>query len=343
VVSYELSGKTGAKTNEVKSSFLATDNFPSDHYFARTCAGRKNLSNWISSSSLSGAVPLLEAFRQGLREFGWVEGKNVAFEYRFAEGKGSEHRKELAAELVRLKVDVIVARATSGSMVAKEASSTIPIVMVAGGDPVGAGIIKSLAQPGGNITGISSLSHELITKRLEILKDVVPKLSLMAVLSVGERGGVGPERQIKELEPAAQSLQVKLLFLEAKREMKGLESAFETAVRKRVDAITPISGPPAFALRKPIVELATKYRLPAIYSAKEFVDVGGLMSYGIDYPHLYRRAATYIDKILKGANPADLPVEQPTKFEFVVNLKTAKQIGLTIPPNVLARADKVIR
>jgi putative tryptophan/tyrosine transport system substrate-binding protein len=298
---------------------------------------------YLDDTSFSAASPRWEAFQQRLRELGWVEGKNIAFEYRFGEGKGVERLKELAAELVRLKVDLIVARATSGSLAAKEATSTIPIVMTGVGDPVGAGIVKSLAQPGGNITGVTNLSPELNTKRIEVLKDVVPKLSLMGVLLIGERGGVGTERQIKELEPAARSLKVKLLYLEAKREPKGLENAFETARRTRIDAFATISSPSTFAERNRIVELAAKHRLPAIYQAREFVDEGGLMSYGNDIPDQYRRAAYFVDKILKGTKPANLPVELPTKFEFIINLKTAKQLGLTIPPNVLARADKVIR
>ena len=297
---------------------------------------------YLDITSFSAAAPLLEAFRQRLRELGWVEGKNIAFEHRFGEGKEVERLKELAAELVKIKVDVIVARATSGALAAKDATSTIPIVMTSGGDPVGAGIIKSLAHPGGNITGVSSMSPELITKRLEVLKDIVPKLTLMGVL-IEEGRAVGTKRQIKELETAAQSLQIKLLYVEDKGTPKDLENAFETAMRKRVDAITPISSPSTFAERKRIVELAAKHRLPAIYPAKELVEEGGLMSYGIDFPDQYRRAAIYVDKILKGAKPGDLPVEQPTKFEFVINLKAARQIGLTIPPNVLAQADKVIK
>jgi putative ABC transport system substrate-binding protein len=298
---------------------------------------------YLDPTSFSTAAPFLEIFRQRLREFGWVEGKNIACEYRFGEGKANERFKELATELVQTKIDVIVARATIGALTAKEATSTIPIVMLGVGDPVEAGLIKSLARPGGNITGLISLSPDLITKRVELLKDVVPRLGLMGVLMIGGRGSVGTERQIKEIEPAAQSLRVKLLYLEAKGEPKSLEKAFETAMRERVDAFTPISRPFAFAERKPIVELAAKHRLPAIYPTKEYVDDGGLMSYGNDVRDQYRRAATYVDKIFKGAKPAELPVEQPRKFEFVINLKTAKQIGLTIPPNILARADKVIR
>jgi len=324
-------------------SLLTSLNLLSVHHLAEAQPAKIYRIGYLDSSSLSGTAPFLETFRQRLRELGWVEGKNIAFEHRFGDGKGSERLKELAAELVQIKVDLIVARATSGSQAAQQATSTIPIVMVSSGDPVGAGIIKSFARPGGNITGISGLSHELITKRLEVLKDVVPKLTVLGVLNLGS-GSVGRDRQIKELEPAAQSLKVKLLYLEGKGQgEKGLENAFQTAMQKRVDAFTPISGPGTLAARKRIVELAAKHRLPAVYYAKEFVDAGGLMSYGTDYPDQYRRAAYFVDKILKGSKPADLPAELPTKFELVINLKTAKQIGLTIPPNVLARANKVIK
>jgi len=297
---------------------------------------------YLNSGSFSGNAHLLEAFRQRLRELEWIEGKNISFEYRFADGKGSDRVKELADELVRLKVDVIVASATTGSLAAQAATSTIPTVMTSGGDPVGAGLVKSLARPGGNITGVSTLSPELITKRLALLKDVVPKLRRLGILIVGERKDVGPARQIKELEPAAQSMRVSLLYLECKGE-KDLEKAFESVTRERIDALMPTSGPPALTERKRIAELAVKYRIPAAYPSDEFVKAGGLMSYGVDDSDQYRRAATYVDKILKGAKPADLPVEQPKKFEFVINLNAAKQIGLTIPPNVLARADKVIK
>ena len=306
-------------------------------------AGKIFRIGFLDPSTASGMAVLVDAFRQELSKLGWVEGKNIALEYRFGEGKANEHFKELAAELVQIKVDVIVARGTIGALTAKEATSTIPIVMLGVGDPVEAGLIKSLAQPSGNITGLISLSPELITKRVELLKEVVPRLALMGVLIIGGRGSVGTERQIKELEPAAQFLRVKLVYLEAKGEPKSLENAFETAKRQRVDAFTPISRPFAFAERKPIVELAAKHRLPAIYSTREYVDEGGLMSYGLDARDQYSRAAYFVDKILKGTKPADLPVEQPTKFEFIINLRAAKQIGLTIPPNVLARADKVIK
>jgi putative tryptophan/tyrosine transport system substrate-binding protein len=223
-------------------------------------------------------------------------------------------------------------------LAAKGATSTIPIVMTNAADPVGVGLVASLARPGGNVTGLSSLS-ELNTKRLEVLKDAVPKLARVGLLQpVG-----GSERQLKELRPAAQALKLKLEEIETQRDAKSLESAFQTAKQKQVGAIMTTTGRTLFGLRKRIVELAAKYQLPAIYPQQEYVDEGGLMSYGVDYEDLYRRAAVYVDKILKGAKPADLPVQQATKFEFVINLKAAKQIGLTIPVNVLERANRVIR
>ena len=224
---------------------------------------------------------------------------------------------------------------------AKSATTTIPIVMISTPDPVGLGLVASLARPGGNVTGFSSLSVELNTKRLEILKDAVPKLARVGLLWLG--ASIGQDLQLKELRPAALALKLKLEEIETQLDAKGLESAFKTAKQKQVKAIMTTASRPFFAERKRIVELAGKNRLPAIYFQKEFVDEGGLMSYGVDYDDLFRRAAVYVDKILKGAKPADLPVEQPAKFELIINLKTAKQIGLTIPPNVLARADKVIR
>ena len=208
-------------------------------------------------------------------------------------------------------------------------------------DPVGAGLIASLARPGGNVTGNSSLAPELNTKRLEILKDAVPKLARVGLLRAGS--SIGADLQLKELRPAALALKLKLEEIETQRDAKGLESAFQTAKQKQVDAIMTTSGRQFFAERKRIVELADKYRLPAIYSQKEFVDEGGLMSYGADFTDLYRRAAVYVDKILKGAKPADLPVQQATKFEFVINLKAAKQIGLTLSPEFLSRANQVIK
>jgi putative ABC transport system substrate-binding protein len=293
---------------------------------------------FLDNSTASGSAVLLEAFRQELRKLGWIEGKNITIEYRFAEQK-LERLPELAADLVRLRVDLIVVVATPTALAAKNATSTTPIVMTNVGDPVGASLVASLAWPGGNVTGLSSLSPELNTKRLEILKDAVPKLARVGFL----RQPGASEIQLKELRPAALALKLKLEEIDAQPNAKGLESAFKTAKQKQVNAIMTMATRPFFAERKRIVELAVKYRLPAIYPEKGFVDEGGLMSYGADFEDLYRRAAVYVDKILKGAKPADLPVQQPTKFEFVINLKAAKQIGLTIPPDVLARANKVVK
>jgi putative ABC transport system substrate-binding protein len=295
---------------------------------------------FLDSSTASGSAVLVEAFRQELRKLGWIEGKNLTIEYRFAENKGIERLPELAADLVRLKVDLIVATDTPSALAAKNAATTIPIVMTNVGDPVGAGLVASLARPGGNVTGNASLTPELNSKRLEVLKDAVPKLARVGLL----RGsGVAGELQFKELRPAATALKLKLEEIKTQPDPKGLESAFQTAKQKQVDAIMMQSTRSYFAARKRIVELAVKYRLPAIYPQKEFVDEGGLMSYGADYADLYRRAAVYVDKILKGAKPADLPVQQATKFEFVINLKAAKQIGLTLSPEFLSRANRVIR
>ena len=260
----------------------------------------------------------MEAFRQELSKLGWIEGKNITIEYRFAEQK-PERLPELAADLVRLKVDLIVVAGGPTPSAAKKATSTIPIVMASAGDPVGAGLVASLARPGGNVTGLSSLSPELNTKRLEILKDAVPKLAELGFC--GRREAHITDLQLKELRPAAVALKLKLEEIETQPDAKGLESAFKTAKQKQVGAIMTTAGRRFFAERKRIVELAGKYRLPAIYFQKEFVDEGGLMSYGADYDDLYRRAAVYVDKILKGAKPADLPVQQATKFEFVINLE----------------------
>jgi len=295
---------------------------------------------YLDPSTASGSAVLVEAFRQEMRKLGWIEGKNISIEYRFAEQK-SERLPELAAELVHLKVDLIVTSGGPTPLAAQKATSTIPIVMTNAGDPVGAGLVASLARPGGNVTGNSGLSPELITKRLEILKDAIPRLSRVGLLR-SPRGVLG-DLQLGEIRPAAVALKLKLEEIETQPDPKGLESAFKTAKQKQVGAIMTTGGRRFFAERKRIVELAVKYRLPAIYPEKEYVDEGGLMSYGADSTDLYRRAAVYVDKILKGAKPADLPVQQATKFEFVINLQGAKQIGLTIPPDVLARANRVIR
>jgi len=304
-------------------------------------AGKIFRIGYLDPSTASGSAVLVDGFRQELSKLGWIEGKNFTIEYRFAENKGPERLTELAADLVRLKVDIIVVSGSNAATrAAKTATSTIPIVMATSADPVGAGLVASLARPGGNVTGNSGLAPELNTKRLEILKDAVPKLARVGVL---RQPGSSVEIQLKELRPSAMALKLKLEEIETQPDLKGLESAFQTAKQKQVGAIMTTSGVTYFRERKKIVELAVKYRLPAIYFLKEFVDEGGLMSYGVDYVSLYRRAAVYVDKILKGAKPADLPVQQATKFEFVINLKAAKQIGLTLSPEFLSRANKVIR
>jgi putative tryptophan/tyrosine transport system substrate-binding protein len=291
---------------------------------------------YLDNSTASGSAVLLDALRQELSKLGWFEGKNITIEYRFGEGK-NDRVPQLAADLVRLKVDVIVATATPTALVAKSATATIPIVMLSAIDPLAIGLVASLARPGGNVTGVSGLANELNTKRLEVLKDAVPKLTRVGVL-------LSPiTRQANEIRAAAVALKLKLEEIETESEPKDLANAFQTAKKKQVGAIMLQVSRPFFAERKRIVELAGKHRLPAIYFQKEFVDEGGLMSYGVDYLDLFRRSGHYVDKILKGTKPADLPVQQATKFEFVINLKAAKQMDLTIPPRVLERANQVIR
>jgi putative tryptophan/tyrosine transport system substrate-binding protein len=296
---------------------------------------------FLDPSTASGTAVMVDAFRQELSKHGWIEGKNITIDYRFAEQK-SERLPELAAELVRLKVDLIVTTGDGPTFGAKKATTTIPIVMTTSSDPVAQGLVASLARPGSNVTGLSSLATELNSKRLEILKDAIPKLARVGLL-LTPGTSITKDLQLKELRPAARALKLKLEEIETQPDPKGLESAFQIAKQKQVGAIMTIAIRAFFAERKRIVELAGKYRVPAIYFQKEFVDEGGLMSYGADYVDLYRRAAVYVDKILKGATPADLPVQQATKFEFIINLKAAKQIGLTIPPRVLERANQVIR
>jgi len=298
---------------------------------------------FLDPSTASGTAVLVDVFRQELSKHGWIEGKNITIDYRFAENKGQDRLTELAAELVRLKVDLIVTTGDGPTFGAKKATTTIPIVMTTSSDPVGAGLVASLARPGGNVTGLSSLANELNTKRLEILKDAVPKLDRVGVLLRLPGANIAGDLQLKELRPAARALKLKLEEIETQPDPKGLESAFQIAKQKQVGAIMTIAIRAFFAERKPIVELAGKYRLPAIYFDKGFVDEGGLMSYGVDYTDLFRRTAGYVDKILKGAKPADLPVQQATKFEFVINLKAAKQIGLAIPVRVLERANQMIK
>jgi putative tryptophan/tyrosine transport system substrate-binding protein len=296
---------------------------------------------YLGNSTASGNAGLLEAFRQELGKLGWTEGKNITIEYRFAEQK-NERLPELAADLVRLKVELMVVASTVPALAAKSATTTIPIVMTNAGDPVAAGLVASLARPGGNLTGLSGLSTQLNTKRLEILKDAIPKLSRVGLLRPPGTT-IGQDLQLKEIRPAAVALNLKLEEIDTQPDAKGLESAFQTAKQKQVGAIMTTANTRLFAERKRIVEIAGRHRLPAIYWQKEFVDEGGLMSYGPDSTDLYRRAAVYMDKILKGAKPADLPVQQATKFEFVINLKAAKQIGLTLSPEFLSRANRVIK
>jgi putative ABC transport system substrate-binding protein len=294
---------------------------------------------FLTGQSLSSISARTEAFRQGLRELGYVEGKNILIEWRYAEGK-LDRLPELAAELVRLKVDIIVTSGLGSTRPANEATNTIPIVMTQDPDPVRDGYVASLARPGGNITGLSSLSSELSGKRLELLKEVLPKASRVAVL--GTSTNASTAQALRETELAAGALAVKLQYLDV-RSPKDIEAAFRAATKERADAVIVLGGPMLASQRTQILDLVVKSRLPAIYQSGINVEAGGLMSYGVSGTDLARRAATYVDKILKGRKPADLPVEQPIKFELIINLKAAKQIGLTIPPNVLARADKMIK
>ena len=289
-----------------------------------------------SSSSFSSQI---EAFRQGLRDLSYIEGKNLVVEYRYAEGK-EDRLPDLASDLVRLKVDVIVVGGGLATSAAKNATRTIPIVMGAASDPVGTGLVASLARPGGNVTGFTILSPELSGKRLELLMETVPGIPRVAVLSHSANPASG--LMLRETQEAARSLGLQLQVLEVQG-ANDFDSAFGAAKKARAGALNVLSSAFFTAQRKQLVELAAKNQLPAIYHHEAFVEAGGLMFYGTSIVDLFRRAAYYVDKILKGAKPADLPVEQPTKFEFVINLKVAKQIGLTIPPNVLARADKVIK
>ena len=285
---------------------------------------------------------LPEAFRQGLRDLGYVEGRTVMIEYRDAKGK-PERLPTLAAELVALKVDVILAGGTSQALAAKQVTRTLPIVFAQAGDPVASGLVTSLARPGGNVSGLSNLTSDLVGKHLELLKQAVPGVSRVAVLwRAGEIGERTERDMLKGAEVAGRALGVQLQFVEV-RGPADIDGAFSDMTKARVGALT-VLGSALFATeRRRLVDLVTKNRLPAVYPWREFVDAGGLMSYGANIADLYRRAATYVDKILKGAKPADLPVEQPTTFELVINLKTAKALGLTIPQSVLGRADEIIQ
>jgi putative ABC transport system substrate-binding protein len=293
---------------------------------------------YLSASSASEALPRTEAFRRGLRELGYVEGNNIVLEFRYAEGK-FDRLPALAAELVRLKVDAIVSAGPSVTRPAKEATTAIPIVMTNDSDPVGSGFVQSLARPGGNITGLTSLARELSGKRLELLKEILPKLARVAVLGTSDIPGNA--QALKETELAAGAFGVRTQYIDI-RAAKDIEPAFQAASKGRADAASVLNGPPH--IQRLIPAVAARSRMPAMYFNPAIIERdGGLISYGTSLSDLDRRAAVFVDKILKGTKPADLPVEQPIKFELIINLKAAKQIGLKIPPNVLARADRVIR
>ena len=294
---------------------------------------------YLDAVSLSVNAARVEAFRQSLRKLGYVEGKNIFIEWRSADGK-LDRLPALAAELVHLKVDIIVTGGRSATRAAKEATSTIPIVMTQETDPVANGFVASLARPGGNITGLSTLAPELSGKQLELMKEIIPKLSRVAVF--GSSTSPGNAQSLREVDLAARAFKVQLQYLDVV-DPKDIETAFRTASNGRADGVLVLNSAVFSSRRTQLVDLALKSRLPAIYWSSDFVEDGGLMTYSTSVTDLNRRAATYVDKILKGAKPADLPVEQPTKFEFIINLKAAKQIGLTIPPNLLARADKVFK
>jgi len=293
------------------------------------------------AGSLAANPHLPEAFRQGLRDLGYIEGRNLVIEYRSPEGK-PERLPALAAELVALKVDVIVAGGTPQALAAKQATRTLPIVFAAAADPITSGLVTSLARPGGNVTGLSQLAPELVGKRLELLKQAVPGVSRVAVL--WQPGGMGERMDkdmLKEANLAARALGVQPQFIEA-RGPDDFDRAFSDMTRARAGALTVLTSPMLFSERRRLADLAAKTRLPTVFPWREGVDAGGLMAYGANAADVYRRVATYVDRILKGTKPAELPVEQPTKFELVINLKTAKVLGLTIPPSLLARADHVV-
>ena len=301
-------------------------------------AGKVHRIGVLETISTTLNVANFYALREGLRQLGYAEGQNLVIEYRSADGR-DDRFPGLARELLALKVDVIVTRGTPAAKAVKNATSTVPVVMMASGDPVGVGLVTSLARPGGNITGLSAIVGELSPKRLELIKEIVPGLARIAVLANTSNDAV--RRDWARIETAARSLGVQSQLLDL-RESDALGPTFDDASARRADALVVVIDAITQANQQRIVGLAMKHRLPAIYSSREFVDAGGLISYGVSYPDLYRRAATYVDKILKGTKPADLPVVQPTKFELVINLKTAKALGIEVPPSLLALADGVI-
>ena len=313
-------------------------------FFAVSLADAQQTKNvprigFLGGSSASAYSGFIDAFRKSLRDLGYVEGQNIAIEYRYADGK-RDRLSDLSADLIRLKVDVILVSGSLAIGALKNATKTIPIVMTTVEDPVAQGFVDSLARPGGNITGLTNLAPELSGKRLELVKETLPKIDRVAVL--WDPVGPGPVVAFKETQAVAPPMGLQLQSLEI-RSPNDFEGAFKAAIAERSGAVIVLQSFLTNAHRRRIVDLALTHRLPGMYTQMEYVEVGGLMSYAPSYTAIYGRAATYVDKILKGTKPADLPVEQPMKFELVINLKTAKQIGLTIPPNVLARADRVIR
>jgi putative ABC transport system substrate-binding protein len=286
--------------------------------------------------------PNIESFRQGLRDLNYVEGKDIVIEYRYAEGK-QDRILGLVAELVQLKLDAVVIISLPAIRAAKQATKTIPIVMVTTGDPVANDLVDSLARPGGNITGLTQLTRDLSGKRLELLKEVVPKISRVGILWVTPFTPADRDRGLKEYEAAARGLKVQIQSLEIRDANSDLDKALQAATKGHANAFIAIRHPTLNRQMKQIADLAIKYRIPSMFESGDYVESGGLVSYGANASEIFKRAAVYVDKILKGAKPAELPIEQPTKFELVINLKTAKQVGVTIPQWVLMKADKVIR
>src|SRR5262245_9249064 len=329
----------GAMKKKILIFLLATMLLASVYLAEAQQRGKVPRIGFLAAPSPSFFSTRMNAFRDGLHDLGHVEGKNIAIEYRYAEGK-LDRLPALAADLVRLKVDVIVTSSAPGAVAAKKATGTIPVVFVTAGDPVDMGLVTSLARPGGNITGLTTHAPELSGKRLELLREVLPRITRVAVL--WNPSNPGFSEMLKEMQAASQAHALQLQSLEV-RSPEDFEAAFESITRGDSHAIIVVSDPFLNTHHRLILDLAGKHRLPAMYGGPEVVDAGGLMSYGPGFTDQYRRAATYVDKILRGMKPADLPVERPMKFELVINLKTAKQIGLTIPPNVLYRADRVIK
>ncbi len=326
----------------MKAVFLLIGYFFASIHFAEAQQPRKIARiGVLEARGPSDRAQVLAALREGLRDLGYIKGKNIVLEYRYAEGN-NQRLPELAADLVRLKVDVIVASDSQPAVAARKTSTTIPIVMIGGRDPVEAGLAASLARPGANVTGLTTLAPELLAKRLELLKEAVPRISRVAVI-IEASGGGRTAALIKEMEGPAQGLGIQLRALEVRNPNPAVEQAFRSMVGNRVEALVIGPMPALVPHMKRIIELSTKNHLPTMAANSPWVNGGALMSYGANTADSGRRAASYVDRILNGAKPGELPFEQPTKFELVINLKTAKQIGLTIPPNVLARADRVIK